>query len=236
MKYNEKTILQEAFTAPPPKRKEEFFKNRAQTSISTASFMKMQIAYIRKRVWVMSALVFVCAALGVEFAGQDCVWVVAALMPFIALCTVTESARSVTYGMAELEMASRFSLKSILLARLGAIGLMHAAILCLLIPFVGNQASVPLTQIGVYWLVPYLLTSVLGLMAVRKVHGKEAVYICMGIAAVVSYLNFILKEILPQLYEEKQLLWWIAAGIYLLAKVLKEYKKALYETEELAWN
>lgn len=236
MNYDYKTILQEAFTAPPPKRKVEFLKNRKQAPISTASFLKMQIFYIRKRVWMISVLVFVFAALGVEFVEQDCLWVAAALMPFIALCAITESARSVTYGMAELEMTSRFSLKSVLLARLGAIGLIHAVILCLLIPLVGNRGTIPLTQIGVYCLVPYLLTSVFGFMAVRKVHGKEAIYICMGIAVIVSYLNFIIKEILPQVYEQKQFVWWVAAMIYLSAKALKEYKKAFYKTEELAWN
>ena len=44
------------------------------------------------------------------------------LLPFVALLAVTEGTRSAVYGMEELELATRFSLKSVLLARLCLVG------------------------------------------------------------------------------------------------------------------
>ena len=50
--------------------------------------------------------------------NSNVLWITAALLPFVALLAVTEGTRSAVYGMEELELATRFSLKSVLLARL----------------------------------------------------------------------------------------------------------------------
>lgn len=236
MKAYMKRILEEAFSAPEPKRKKDFLKKTGQPQISTFSFLLSQISYIRKRVWVVSVLIAVLAITSIHHVGQDCIWVTSAMMPFIALCAVTENARSAMYCMAELEMASRFSLKSVILARLGAIGLLHAVLFCTVVPFVGKNALLSFVQVGVYLLVPYLLTSVLGLAAVRKVRGKETIYICMGISVMVSYLNLLVREIIPGLYEKKQFIWWCIFAICLFIKAWSEYKKAIYQSEEMVWN
>lgn len=236
MKSDMKKVLEDVFATPEPKRKKEFLKKLDQPQISTLSFVLSQVSYIRKSVWIGSILVSVLAVLCADVVGQDSVWVISAMTPFIALCAVAESARSVTYQMAELEMASRFSLKSITLARLGAIGALHVMLFCVLVLFAGKSSLVSLGQVGIYLLVPYLLTSVLGLVAVRRVHGKEAIYACMGIAVMVSCLNFMIRGNLPEVYAQKQMIWWIVTGTYLLVKMWSEYKKVIYQTEELAWN
>ena len=236
MKSEMKRALKDAFEAPEPKHKKEFLKELEQPQISTVSFLLSQVSYIRKSVWIGSVFVAILAVLWADAVGEDSVWVISAMMPFVALCGITEGARSETYQMAELEMASRFSLKSITLARLGAIGVLHFILYCILILLAGKSQLVSFGQVGIYLLVPYLLTSVLGLVAVRKVHGKESIYICMGIAVMVSGLHLIVKGVLPEIYEEKQLIWWIAVGVYLLVKAWGEYKKMIYQTEELAWN
>lgn len=242
MKPDVKKVLEEAFAAPEPKRKKEFLEKIEVPQISSFSFILLQIAYIRKRVLLVSVLLLFLAVRSVDFAEQDCIWVISALMPFLALCVVTESARSETYGMTELEMASRFSLKSIVLARLGAIGLLHFMILCLLVPFAVKAFPVSHAQISiylrtsVYLTVPYLLTSIWGLWVVRKLSGKEAIYSCMGIAVMVSCLNFVIRGNFPMVYEEKQFIWWILIVCYLFIKAGKEYKKMIYQTEELSWN
>lgn len=236
MKPDMKAVLEEAFAAPEAKHKKEFLQSVRQPQISTFEFMRLQASYIRKRVWLVSVLILVMAVMSAGFVGKDSIAVISAMIPFIALCAVAESARSEVYCMAELEMASRFSLRSIMLARLGMIGGFHVLILCVLVPFVGKSALLPFAQVGVYLSIPYLLTSILGLVAVRKVHGKEAIYLCMGISVVMSFLNLTLKEQIPGIYEGKWLIWWCILGVYLSVKVWSEYKKAIYQTEELAWS
>lgn len=236
MKSDMKSVLEEAFAAPETKHKKEFLQNAAQPQISTFGFMRLQASYIRKRVWLVSVLILVMAVMSAGNVGKDSIAVISAMIPFIALCAVAESARSEVYCMVELEMASRFSLRSVMLARLGTIGLFHFLILCVLIPLVGKSALLPFAQVGVYLSIPYLLTSILGLVAVRKMHGKEAIYLCMGISVVLSFFNLTLKEQIPGVYEGRMFLWWCITGIYLAAKAWSEYKKAIFQTEELVWS
>lgn len=231
MKTDIKTVLEEAFAAPEPIKKKEFLKTMKQPRISTFTCLLIQISYIRKRVWLASFILLTAAVWSVGYVGADCIRTISALIPFIALCTVTESARSTAYGMAELEMASRFSIKSIMLARLGAIGMLHLLILCILIPFVTKTTMLSCVQVGVYLSVPYFMVSVLGLMTVRKLRGKEAFYVCMGISVLASYLNLIGRDGFPGLYEEKRFIWWCVVLIYLIGKTGSEYKQAIHPAE-----
>ena len=247
-----KAIWEDAFTAPPPQRKTEFLEylqkenmyrkgipshraqsaNNAKTSISIGSFMLSQIAYIRKRVYLASLLILVLAVIAADYAKADSVWAVAAMMPFVAMCMVTESARSETYGMAELEMASRFSIRSILLARFGTIGLVHMVLLCILIPIVRRSAFLSFIQIGIYLLVPYLAASVLELAAVRRLQGKEAISACLIISVMVSLLNTVVKELLTFLVGSNQFVIWLVIAVYLTGRTVFEYRKMIYQTEE----
>ena len=225
MKQETKTYLQEAFAAPEPERKKDFLKSAVPVQISMFDFVKTQISYIRKRVWVVSVLIFALALMCVDCVGKESIWVISSLIPFIALCAVTESARSATYGMTELEMSARFSLKSVTLARMVSIGMLHLVILCVLIPVTGGTSYLPIFRTGIYLIVPYLLTSVLGLMVVRRLHDREIVYACMGCAVLVSLLCAYTRNFLSWVYGEKYFIWWCALVMYLLVKVYREYKK-----------
>lgn len=248
----QRTTWETAFSAPFPQRKAEFLEyiqqetvyresvqgqkaqsvNTAKTSISIGSFILSQIAYIRKRVYLASLLILVLAVIAADYAKADSVWAVAAMMPFVAMCMVTESARSETYGMAELEMASRFSIRSILLARFGTIGLVHMVLLCILIPIVRRSAFLSFIQIGIYLLVPYLAASVLELAAVRRLQGKEAISACLIISVMVSLLNTVVKELLTFLVGSNQFVIWLVIAVYLTGRTVFEYRKMIYQTEE----
>lgn len=236
MKRDMKIMLREAFEAPAPERKKEFVRKLGKPRISTFSFMLLQISYIRKRVWAASAGVLVFAVICASQIGRQAIWGISAMMPFIALCAVAENARSATYQMAELEIASRFSMKSIILARMGIIGFLHLAILCAITLFAGKSALIPFWQAGIYLLAPYLLATVAELAAVRKIHGKEGLYTCMGISVMVSGLNLTAKFSYPQIYGEKQIIWWVLLLVFLAINLGKEYKRTIEQAEELVWN
>ena len=243
---------EEAFSAPTPQRKREFLEhlqkenvyeeniqrhraqavNTVKTPIGIGSFILSQIAYIRKWVYLVSLLILGLAVKVADYAGTDSVWAVAAMMPFIALSMAAESARSETYGMAELEMASRFSIRSIMLARFGTIGLMHMVLLCILIPVISHSALLSFIQIGIYLLVPYLTASVLELAAVRRFRGKEAISVCMAISIMVSLLNTVVKELLTYFFGSKQFVIWFVLAVYLTGRTVLEYRRMIYQTEE----
>ena len=219
--YRDNTQRQDAQAAKPPK-----------ASIGIVTFMSSQITYIRKRVYLVSLLILALAVIAANYAGTDSVGAVAAMMPFIALCMVTESARSETYGMAELEMASRFSIKTIMLARFGTIGFVHMMLLCILIPVVVHSALISFIHAGIYLLVPYLAASVLECTAVRRFRGKEAISVCMAISVMVSVINTILRGLLLELFGSRQFLVWIGLAIYLAGRTVVEYRKMIYQAEE----
>lgn len=245
-------ILEEAFTAPEPEKKTEFIKKAQLPKLSTFAFMLQQVFYIRKITWLISFFISVCAFLCADAIGKDCVWIISSMVPLLAVCSITESARSKTYGMAELEQASRFSLKSVMLARMGIMSFLHLIIFAVLIPFAGSRmrrmeagnGMLTIVQdsiwriegtglgVSIYLFVPYLLTSVLCLMTVRKMQGKEINYVCMGISVGVGLINFILKASLPAMYEEKAVIWWFGVGIYLGIVLCGEYRKMVGITEE----
>lgn len=236
MKQDMKAYLQEAFEAPKPERKETFLRKVGPVQISTFTFVQSQIGYIRKRVWAVSVLILLLALVCADYVGRESLWIISAFVPYIALCAVTESTRSVTYGMWELEMSTRFSLRSVTMARLVAIGLVHLTILAGLIWVSGGTNLFPVIMRGVYLVVPYLLTSVLGVIAVRKLQEYHTAYVCTGCAVMVSILSVYLRGFLSWVYEEKYFIWWCLLAVYLLGRGYKEYKEMIYQTEEHVWN
>lgn len=228
----EKELLQQAFGAPASRNKRAFLRRMPRQEVGLGTLILSQAAYIRKWVWAVSFLLFGLVVLLAQYVELDIIWMLSAIMPFAALLIVLEFARSSAYGMSELEMSSRFSLRTILLARMVMLGAVQLIGLLLTIPV----TRVRLLQNGVYLLVPYLLTAMLGLVAVRRLHGKESMYVCGSISAFVCVLCPLLPHFAPVLYEEQSAMLWLLAAVLLLAGLVKEYKKTMNQMEELLWN
>lgn len=236
MKQRMKEYLQVAFNVPEPKRKNSFLRMVRPTQVRTIDFVKSQLFYIRKRVWMLSFFTLLTVLLCIQFIETNRLWIISAMVPFVALGGVMEGTRSASYGMWELEQSARFSLKSVTLARMVSIGLVHLGILGVLILISGGSDSLPMVKNAVYIVVPYLLTAVSGLMAVRKLQDYQGSYVCMGCAVLVSILSMYIKNFLFWVYEEKYFIWWCVLALYLVGRGCKEYKRMIYQTEDCAWN
>lgn len=235
MKKQEKQALARAFAAPPPQRRRAFLRTLPRPRPSGWAFMWVQARYIRRRVWLLSFGVF-AAALGLSASvRRDLVWSLAALIPFIALAAVTETTRSEAHGMAELEAAARFSLKSVLLARMGIVGAAHLLTLAALTPLACRYGAHTAVQSGAYLLAPYLLTDVLCLAAVRRLRGPEGLYACMGIAAAVS-AGCLWAGRLTRLAEAAPPAAWALLLAGLLALALRQHYKIVSEAEGMLWS
>ena len=230
---NWKTALSRAFAPPPPLKKASFLMELPPPAMPPHRFLITQIGYIRKWVWCVSALVFLSALYSAHFLPRDAIWITAACTPLLALSLIAESGRSQFYGMEELEMATRFSFKSVTLARLGILGLMDLGLLILLIPL-GVHAA-PLSA-GVCIVTPYLGTCFAGLWILRHFKGREAMYACGGVTLCVSFSVTLSHSQLPFLYQENCLAWWAAAAIVLCVSAGKQYKAFIQEQEEFSWS
>lgn len=223
--------LRAAAPGPDGARKRAFLRSLPPAPVSHLRFLLGQAAYVRPVTWIASLVVLILALAAGRLAPGDAVWVTAALTPFAALAAVTEGARSALYGMEELELASRFSLRSVVLARMGAVGLAHLALVCVLAALGGGSFF----RAGTYLLTPYLLTDLLGLAAVRRVRGREGLYLCGGAAVLTAGLALALHGV-RGVYDPAGFRWWLLALAAVLALTGREYFKTIQKTEELSWN
>ena len=226
-----KSELHRGFATPPPARKREFLRQFTPPQTSLADVLLSQLGYIRAWVWVVSGTIYAAVALLLLAQSPYLLHMLSACAPLLALTVVTESSRSVRCGMAELELSTRFSLKTVVLARLIPLGCIHPLGLLLLSFGFGRPFAAIL-----YSIAPFLLTAFLGLSVTRRYRSHEAIYACGGIAFAISLLTLFSHHLFAALYEGRHLIWWLLAVAVLAAATGKLYKTILFETEELAWN
>lgn len=227
--------LQVAFEAPRPQRKKSFLRSLKRRRMSNSQFVRQQAAYIRKRTWALSFAVFFAALAGGYYVEGDALWLLAAMMPFLALSSVAEFNRSEACGMAELEMAARFGLKSALLARMAILGMLHIVTLCIA-SIMGSRGGISVFRTGIYLLVPYLLTDTAALWLSRKLRGREAVYAGAGAAVLVEALFLLARYAGWGTLQGSAFKGWLIAAALLVLTASSEWKKSIKGTEELVWN
>lgn len=181
-----KKQLEIAFYAPEPVGKKAFLNNFRLREITTTQLVVQQVAYIRKYIWIFAAVVLIVTIAGIVFMNENTERMVRSLAPLSAAAAAAEVHRSFKFKMDELEMATRFSLKSVFYARMLIIGLVYAVIICMVAPalavrFGGNAIS---SASGI--LIPYLITVTLCLHVERSVAGRSNANISMAIAVIVS--------------------------------------------------
>lgn len=224
--------LKQNFEAPPPERKCNFLQGRGPGKLSLRHMLLVQLSYLPKWVWVMFGGIFLIALYASRFFKPDMLWLVCALIPFLVLITVTESFRSMACGMEELEMSSRFSLQSILLARMALLGLGNLMLMLGMVYMMGGS----LFRNVLFLMVPYLLTDIGCLTAVRRLKGREGLYVCGGIAAAVCCIEILLSMNCSWILEAQYMGWWLAAVGILLSGNIWELSKTMRKTEEYVWN
>lgn len=225
--------LKKAFEAPAPLRREEFLQKTAPLNARPGNFFLIQLLYIRKRIWIVSAFLFTAALYASLALSADTLWGISAFTPLLALLMVAETGRSERFEMTELEMATRFSLKSVLLARLGILGLSNLLLLGLLFPVSLFRSRIPPVQAGLYIVTPFLLTTFLCLHIVRRHREREGIYLCTGVSACIGLLVYGSRLSLPRLYEKSFLAGWLAVSALSLICIIRQYRQVILREEFL---
>ena len=233
-----KRSIQKAFAAPKPDQQEKvsFLRSLPQPQIGMFRFMLVQASYVRKLSWALSSLILLLALFCACNINEGTLWVISAFVPILGILSVTEGNRSMMYGMSEFEMSTRFSLKSVVLARMSILGLINFAVIAVLAPLcrIGNDFS--LLQTGMYLLVPYLLTVNFSLWIARRTNDKETIYGCMCVAVIVSGINTGLRFATDLIYQEIYTSWWLVLSVFLLIELAYEIHCTIKRTEEYTWN
>lgn len=217
--------LQILLRAPAPEKREMFLADSPRHTMSHGAFVLTQAGYIRKWVWGLSVAVFgILVAITARWQ-RDALWIAAGMMPFLALLATQEHMRSAMYNMTELELCTRFSVKSIVLARMGLLGSFHFLLLLVQLPLLLLYGQAGILRTGVYLLVPYLTTTFLSMVWARRVRGREALYLCLGIAVMVSSLQMVGSNV-ADWYRGQLFPWWLMVLALLLAGNVWEYYQA----------
>lgn len=231
-----KNELKQAFEAPRPVRKKDFLRQLDLPGMPVHEFLFSQIGYISKWIWCVSAIVFIISILGVAFLPDTVLWFISGLTPLLTLTISSESGRSELYKMAELEMATRFALRSVIFARLAILGLMNLLILGVLLLIGLWNDTVTSWAAALYIITPFLLSAFTGLYIVRKFRGQGAMYACVGTSVGISVFLFLSHSIIPFIYQEWCLTAWMITALVLLFGNGKQCIAMIKQTEELAWN
>ena len=224
------TRLRAAFDAPQPRKKQAFLRQFPAAPVSCGQFLRMQIRWLPFGAAALS--VTVCAALIVfcKVVEPESVWAASAFAPFLTLGVLSVRYRSFAHGMEELEFAARFSLKSVTLARMGALALLDLALLlcaALLLRIGGGML-----RTGLALLLPYCTTVCIALPLTRRWRGWETPVLCIAAALCVCCGVVLLRRWSVALPTALALLL-VAAE---LALIVSESAKFIHQTEELTWN
>ena len=174
-------LLFEPDEKPDPVKKEEFLKTVMAGQLSRTAkitldrMLLIQVKYIRKTAWLTALIILFAAAL-ITKGNPDRVLQIAALTPLLAFVTEIETRRSYAYGMAELEMATLFSLRSIRYARFMILGLFDLAVLAGLSLLIRKYVAMSVLLTLAHLLLPFLLTMVGALLLERTTFGRSHPY------------------------------------------------------------
>ena len=237
MKNELKDALNIAFYAPEPKNKQEFLKNIRPREVSTLEMLLQQVRYIRLSVWAISLAFIAFALIGSWMQLPETDELIPVLMPFLAVVSVLENRRSKKFGMTELEMVTRFSLRSVIFARMIILGVAFLLILVITAPVVATAFGGEIIVTAVHMLIPYLLTMIISLQVERSSLGRKLEYGSLSVAALIAVSMIWMRNLdtaLINRYAQIIRNWGFLIVIILAAVTVYEQWRTLRGVEEFA--
>lgn len=196
---------------------------------SFPSFVAAQARFIRPWVWAVQALlalVIVISCLGdaVEARAVLAASIVSAMMVLVG---VPDLLASKSHGMAELELASRFGFRSVLIARMIVLGCSEILLLSLaataLPALAGTSAFTALVNVAA----PYLLACAGCLTAIRRSPDDSAIALSTAWTAFVLGALIAFRTLAPAPYDAFANGFWIAVALASGAWCLREANRLL---------
>ncbi len=232
--------LKEIYKAPETKEKNDFFQgikergliSRQPVIINHGEFLLRQFFYIGKWIWLLSA-VLLLFILGICHGNTGNYPF--ALTSLLASGILVETGRSSRWKMAELEYTARFSLKSVMLARMFLVGAVETAGLLAVIWVVRPWFSYSLIRVFLYMMVPYLTASLSGSLYERR-HRADNVWGSLLICLLSSFFFAAAPYCLSSLYEERLVIIWGAGFILLVLSLGASLRRWSFEMEEPVWS
>lgn len=216
--------------------KKEFIKKYQRRKLNCQELLCIQLQYMGAQLTVIGGYTLAMLLGALTNINKDMAKIAAILAPLAALFALTGLGKSKKHGMEEIEMSSRFSLRTIKIIRLAIIGFAGLAVMlaasCTLRVVTGMSLFVSFAATGV----PYLVTTFLCMLLIRRWHSPKNIYGCVVIAIVVCAAMFGGIDVLACCCSG--LCRAVLPGGFLISTVLTAVEVCRYikESEELQWN
>ena len=231
-----KNLLLGSIEEPDQMKKDRFLRSiRRDLSDKNLGFTDMLITqsrFIRKRVWIVSLMIFGLALVGSLVSNEPLIPVLADLMPLLAALGMIESFRAVACGMSELESVTLYSGRGSLFAKMTAIGILQLITVLSLALMIGKGAD-GILNAGLSMIIPYLFTTIVCMELERTSFGRDNLWSHFGVAALIITIRELLRNVgvIPELGIGLSSL----LALFLIAIQIYEIRKT-FRSEALAWN
>lgn len=213
-------------------------------SPSPWEILRIQLQYIPPFYWAAQiSCVFVFTFLFYRMGTQEAViydyitWfsVGAALLGLVG---ISELGSHLSNGMAELEQSCYLNLKQQWIIKLILFGGADILILSLFTGGIAWRTDRGYLALGIYLLVPFLLSNLCYLLALSAMRGGTGRYVRLGLAVVMG-LSAASPGMYPPVYKAQFVWVWalvLAAAVILLALEIRSLLGKLTKGEALCWN
>ena len=233
MKRNDvKRLLKNAYPVEPSERKTAFLQTYQPRQMNYRELLGLQFQYMGPQLVILYGYALAIFLGIAAHADAALARLFAALMPALALLALTGLGKSARYGMEEMEMASRFSLRMLKILRLALVGLAGAVAMAAVSCVLKIVTGVDLLCSLALACIPYLATTFFSMLLIRKWHSRKNIYGCVAIALAVCLFTFCGAELMVGL--SRGILWAALLGCAFLAG--SEISKYLKESETLQWS
>lgn len=231
-----KRLIAGAYDRGTSERKKDFLRTFRGRELHYGEMLGIQFRYLGPQLTAVYGYALAILLGTAANCRAGLISVLPALMPAAALTALTGLGKSERCRMEEIEAASRFSLRLILTLRLALVGMAGLAVML-------AGSLVLKAETGTDWVcsfslagIPYLLTTFLCMLLIRKWHSPKNIYGCIGIACAVcavmsggtgfsaAHPSGLIRLLLPLL---------LAASAALTVREACRYCK---ESEDLSWN
>ena len=229
-----KEMIRRAYAVAETARSRQFLSKYEKRSLQWKEIFMIEFSHMGFQSVLRGILVCVFLFGLCMVSDKQIIGIVSLFIPFFSFVPMLQLGHSEKYQMAELEAASRFSLRFVRLVRMLFLSVFSSMIVMASGFILRNIYSVSLIEILISILMPYLGSLLGGIVFTRKWHGKECVPGIAAICTVSGLIPFCLRYLQNVLMLSEYFYILLCAG--LLVMFVKESIMYIKESENALWN
>lgn len=216
------------------KNKTRFIRTIKKTNTSIFSFIMNQFKLISSKVYISCLIYFgILLVLLLSLNNAKQYIVLSAGIPFFSLLLVGIIDTSRAYKMEELEMASLYSLKMVVLARMLIMSSITVSLIMTMAMCTSKINNESLILIISYFFIPYFLNMYLNLLILKKLRSDGLKYCLVTSSIICLLILYLVDNPIPVLINEN---CYMGVLLVLIMLSIIESKNYISGLEDYVWN